>query len=110
MCGDGITVGTTYDCDDGDNDSDDGCSDVCALEDGWICEFGDSSTADTCREICGDGYRWTTEFECDDANNDDNDGCSAGCAIEAGWLCDRAADGSNKDECSEICGDGINNF
>lgn len=84
ICGDGITVFTTYDCDDGDNDSGDGCSDICGLEDGWTCQGGDTTNPDACNEICGDGF-WiirdvlTREHQCDDNDTDSGDGCTDLC-------------------------------
>lgn len=40
-CGDGITVGDTYECDDGNNDDGDGCSSDCKVEPGfWKCVGG----------------------------------------------------------------------
>ena len=36
VCGDGLLVGNE-ECDDHDTDSDDGCSSVCTIEDGYLC-------------------------------------------------------------------------
>ena len=36
-----------------------------------------------------------------------NDGCHSDCTIEIGWLC-LGGTSSNKDTCTEICGDGKN--
>lgn len=51
-----------YACDDGNANSDDGCSSTCTIEDGYYCV--DSATkffepvgygVDNCYDICGDG-------------------------------------------------------
>ena len=57
VCGDG-TIGGTEECDDGNLDPNDGCTDVCTL--------------------CGNGVLAALE-ECDDGNLASNDGCSAAC-------------------------------
>lgn len=46
VCGDGAITGTEA-CDDGNTDAGDGCSDVCAIEDGWEC----SGEPSMCTEI-----------------------------------------------------------
>lgn len=55
-CGDGVIEGPE-ECEDGNTDSNDGCSSTCMTE------------------ICGDGIVQTSE-ECDDGNVDDTDGCT----------------------------------
>jgi len=51
-------------CDDGNTESGDGCSDVCEIE-----------------SICGDGLVTGTE-QCDDGNRDNLDGCDENCLTE----------------------------
>ena len=98
-CGDG-TLNTTAgeECDDGNTDSGDGCSDSCILEfcgDGLIqaglgetCDdSGESATCDNnCTgALCGDGTLNITAGEgCDDGNNDPGDGCSPTCVLICG--------------------------
>ena len=41
-CGDGILEAGEV-CDDGNRDSDDGCSSTCAIEEGWSCEGAERS-------------------------------------------------------------------
>ena len=74
-------------CDDGNTESNDGCSNTCTTEEGFDCtEFG-------CSPICGDGLVVGTET-CDDGNAVSNDGCSSTCEIEDTgspntiWVCD----------------------
>ena len=67
VCGDTVTdteFGET--CDDGNQTSGDGCSDVCQLE---------------IAPVCGNGVPEAPE-ECDDGNTASGDGCSATCLIE----------------------------
>jgi len=107
--GGGYTIFHYEQCDDGNTASDDGCSDVCEVEAGWICEV----PAEPCREpYCGDGY---IDFiaggsggsggtgmggfaggssgsyeECDDANATSGDGCDSACTYEPGYYCPQA--------------------
>ena len=46
VCGDGIWMNITHECDDGNNDDGDGCSGLCFLEYGYACSDGKS-----CREV-----------------------------------------------------------
>jgi len=63
--------GAWEECDDGNSEPDDGCSEVCTIEAGWACWY----TGEAChRVVCGDGYTDWPE-ECDDGNSDRTDGC-----------------------------------
>lgn len=98
VCGDGV-----YDpgeqCDDGNRDSEDGCSDLCRLEDLLACGDGKRGPGETCDDgnlldgdgcsgtcqsegACGDGNLDAGE-ECDDGNLSSGDGCSQRCFSEA---------------------------
>ena len=46
ICGDGIFLDETSECDDGNTDSGDGCSATCTVEVGYRCEGGTK-----CREV-----------------------------------------------------------
>ncbi|MCA9717480.1 MAG: DUF4215 domain-containing protein [Myxococcales bacterium] len=59
-CGDG-DVQPGEQCDDGNDDNNDGCTNACQLP------------------MCGDGYVGPNE-ECDDGNKNDDDGCNTACA------------------------------
>ncbi len=77
VCGDGI-LSPGEECDDGNNSSADGCSGMCLVEDGWVCEIPGAP----CRQIiCGDGLVEGAE-ECDDGNLEDGDGCSSTCELD----------------------------
>lgn len=105
LCGDGIDL-LEYECDDGNRINGDGCSSECVLEAGYVCEGGDQHKPDTCYEICGNGRTIKRKDRmCDDGNIFDNDGCSSNCIVEPGYECFQ--DSKGKDECQEICGDGI---
>lgn len=88
-CGDGRnyhSLGVTS-CDDGNTNSNDGCSSSCVVEAHYECTGGDYDMSDFCIEICGDGYHMTTGIECDDGNSYDNDGCDDACYVEEGFYC-----------------------
>ena len=50
ICGDGIDLGT-YQCDDGNNYSGDGCSGDCKVEEGYSCTGGSEMMPDVCIDI-----------------------------------------------------------
>lgn len=98
VCGDGV-----YDpgeqCDDGNREGEDGCSDLCQLEDllscgdsktgpGEICDDGNVMDGDGCSAtcqsegVCGDGTQDPGE-QCDDGNTGAGDGCSSKCLSES---------------------------
>ena len=79
----GVTPNITRmkDCDDDNDVTDDGCTPLCNINTGWICENGTSSAPDTCTETCGDGFDYHT-YPCDDGNLIDGDGCDSTCEIE----------------------------
>jgi cysteine-rich repeat protein len=62
-CGDD-TLDADEECDDGNNDSGDGCSANCI------------------EESCGDSIVNNSDENCDDGNNEDNDGCDNDCQTE----------------------------
>ena len=95
-CGDGRTDWPEQ-CDDGNRASDDGCSDECELESGWVC---DDSRPTQC-VVCGDGLIELGEV-CDDGNGDSGDGCDSTCQVEPGWSCAL----SMPSQCDE-CGNGL---
>jgi fibro-slime domain-containing protein len=98
-CGDrAIQAGEA--CDDGNNDSGDGCAADCkTIESGWFC---DTAGAPCIRNVCGDG-RTAAGETCDDHNTNSNDGCSSTCAVESGWNC---PPGGGRCAAAK-CGDGI---
>ncbi|MBY0278217.1 DUF4215 domain-containing protein [Candidatus Binatia bacterium] len=81
VCGNG-RVELGEECDDGNADDCDACSNRCRMVTG-----------------CGDGVMCAAE-ECDDGNTTDCDGCSRDCAREAGLRC---GDGAVNAACGEIC-------
>ena len=93
-CGDGITSGAEA-CDDGNNDSGDGCSATCHLELGWKCTGSPSKCTST---VCGDKNVEGAEG-CDDGNSLPFDGCSIDCQKEP--TC------TSGQGCTSQCGDGI---
>ena len=80
-CGDGH-VDPGEQCDDGNTNDCDACSNNCTLVTG-----------------CGDGVKCGSE-ECDDGNTVDCDGCSATCTVEQGFRC---GDGIVNTACGEEC-------
>jgi cysteine-rich repeat protein len=67
-------------CDDGNTQSNDGCSAQCVNETGWTCD------SDGCHTRCGDGVRTGIE-QCDFGANPPI-GCDAKCRVEPGYACD----------------------
>jgi cysteine-rich repeat protein len=96
-CGDAIIWAGQEICDDGNGFSLDGCSNVCGVENGFVCT-GEPST---CWTICGDGIAAGPET-CDDGNTTALDGCSDTCALEPGYECEGAPSA-----CNTVCGDSI---
>lgn len=83
-CGNGTVEGSEQ-CDDGNNDTSDGCSPYCRKEPACPVEGGACSTA------CGDGILLPIDKEqgqeCDDGNTVSGDGCNATCKVESGFYC-----------------------
>jgi len=79
-------TGGAVDTDTGDSGSSTGPVDLCGngeLDDGELCDDGNSDTTDACvacaPATCGDGYTWPNTEQCDDGNRTDYDGCDANC-------------------------------
>ncbi|MFA7682325.1 MAG: DUF4215 domain-containing protein, partial [Candidatus Peribacteraceae bacterium] len=123
VCGNSI-VETGEECDDGNTEMDDGCSDTCALEDGFVCGEAETSPdgPSICTPIypglpkstCGNGIIQGSE-KCDDGNITKDDGCSDSCTVEDGFECtveDNHPDGPSicnpiiPDIPTAICGNG----
>ena len=109
ICGDGFDWGT-YECDDGNRNTGDGCNQNCKVEKGFFCDRKDPdpvgstiNNPDVCYEICGDGRDFGF-YECDDGNLINGDGCNDLCEIEPGYEC-KDGNRDNKDTCVEICND-----
>jgi len=101
LCGNGM-VDELEHCDDGNSESNDGCSSTCTVECGYDCTGGSPST---CASTCGDGVQVAGDEECDDGNAEDGDGCSSWCAVEEGWTCSSAT--CSTSHCSDAdIGDG----
>jgi len=96
-------------CDDGNTNSNDGCSSTCTVDFGYACSGGTVTSPDTCTQICGDGRIMNTRPSssyCDDGGLVNGDGCSSTCQVETGFKCSGGTS-SSKDTCTEICGDGL---
>lgn len=85
-------------CDDGNQNSADGCTTACQVQAGWTCVPGPNGRS-VC-DRCGNGVVGGTE-DCDDGDTSSGDGCDASCDVEPGFECPPAG-GS----CFN-CGDGI---
>ncbi|CAI2371646.1 unnamed protein product [Moneuplotes crassus] len=99
ICGDGLSSPSEA-CDDGDNDSGDGCSNTCTVESGYQCYGIDNQT---CEAICGDGIQASSE-QCDDGNFIAGDGCAVDCTFETDFACTGQGTAT---QCSRVCGNGI---
>ena len=120
VCGDGLLV-VGEACDDGNQNSGDGCSQSCKPESGFVCLPEDLLTKSevatgppfaaqnrtVCTPICGDGLVLLTFGEsCDDSNRIPGDGCDENCNVEPGYTC--GSTGSlSASVCTPICGDGL---
>eukprot|EP00347_Sterkiella_histriomuscorum_P005840 403355069 len=119
-CGDSFILTTTpylEECDDGNLLSNDGCSDMCQVEDMWVCtpSFQDIMGPSVCVFNCIDGTNSVTHTngtipiylkDCDDDNAVTDDGCTPLCNINTGWKCKNGTN-TGPDDCYEICGDGF---
>jgi cysteine-rich repeat protein len=94
QCGDGV-VNTGQACDDGNTADGDGCSALCALEEGWNC----AGSPTVCASICGDGLVVGSEA-CDDGVNE---GSYGGCMPGCGALAARCGDGVIDAGEGEVC-------
>ncbi len=115
VCGNAI-VEYPEECDDGNNNSDDGCLSDCTKKD-----TSNSATTSTGSNTCGNGKVDQGE-DCDDGNDSDTDSCKNNCTSNAPKTCgngnldigEECDDGNNipDDGCSNLCqdpycGDGI---
>jgi len=99
ICGDGKKEGTEQ-CDDGNTNNNDGCSNACRLpvcgnnirEGAEECDDGNNRNGDACTSlcrnagassVCGNGIREGAE-ECDDGNSSNTDTCSTVCRAIGG--------------------------
>ena len=103
-CGDNI-ISHSEQCDDGNDVSGDGCSDLCQIEPGYRCTKTDAGNSACYLILCGNGVMDKNE-ECDDGNLVSGDGCSANCFVEFGYKCALPQDG-NPSLCAKTCGNGI---
>ena len=72
-------------CDDHNAIGGDGCSRICQIENGWLCQNVGQACVRNAK--CNDGIVTSPEV-CDDGNNNSGDGCSADCkTVESGWQC-----------------------
>jgi len=132
VCGDGAVEGDE-ECDDGDRDAGDDCTNACALArcgDGVTlagveeCDDGNDVDTDACTNactsaICGDGVLFEGVERCDDGNRRNGDRCSDSCVVtvcgdgvvQEGEECDDGND-DPADACTNACtlarcGDGV---
>ena len=80
VCGDGV-VAHPEGCDDGNDESGDGCSGECLAEHGFVCP----GTPGACVSVCGDGVVAADE-QCDHGG-DTVEGCESDCKVTTGWVC-----------------------
>ena len=79
ICGDGHVISPEQ-CDDGNSDSFDGCSDSCQREAGYNCSPGEPSICTPLPAVCGNHVLEPPE-ECDDRHNSDNGECKTNCTL-----------------------------
>jgi fibro-slime domain-containing protein len=89
-------------CDDGNSESNDGCSASCQIDAGYRCLTAGKRCAPLA--VCGDGLLSLADGEqCDDGNKESKDGCSSTCRIEATYICPIPG---SKCLSTVVCGDG----
>ena len=132
-------LGSSEQCDDGNNVNGDNCSSSCLIEINVCNAFIASCTQDQqllqycndwgtgyksivncstlgqscingkCDWVCGDGIKGSSEG-CDDDNTNDGDGCSSSCIVEQGYTCSGTPSScSLMPPCIDLDGDGSNN-
>ncbi|MEZ4270368.1 MAG: DUF4215 domain-containing protein [Myxococcota bacterium] len=84
-------------CDDGNLNAGDGCSNTCQVEPGWRCENEPSTCTMETSSICGNGQIELGET-CDDNNTLGNDGCTDACKVMPYWVC-----AQEPSQCSRLC-------
>jgi len=85
FCGDSLVQTTPVEgCDDGNANSGDGCSSICAVEAGFTCPTP-GQPCEHAVTMCGDGIVQAGE-DCDDGDAG-GDGCDAMCKVEVGYEC-----------------------
>jgi cysteine-rich repeat protein len=85
LCGDGASR-LGEECDDGNENSGDGCSTDCEVETGFVCTGSPSNCTFVTPFTCGDGSILSPE-SCDDGGAALGDGCSDICRVEQGYSC-----------------------
>ena len=81
ICGDGIVNSAVEQCDDGNDNDTDSCSNTC------IASLSGSSVVTASNSVltgayCGDGIVNSAAEQCDDGNGDDTDTCSNSCLTQ----------------------------
>ena len=105
ICGNG-TVDTGEECEDGNTNNDDGCSNSCKLEACNCASSGDNSSDNgSTSSTCGNGTVDSGE-ECEDGNTNSDDGCSNSCKLEACNCNSSGDDSSDSNSTSSSCGNG----
>jgi fibro-slime domain-containing protein len=101
VCGNGVLDDGEL-CDDGNSRPGDGCSGLCRKEPNYTCRVpGQPCEPDP---LCGDG-KLTPDEQCDDGNPNNGDGCSSTCKLESGCTANDA--GAATCPPKTVCGDGI---
>ncbi|MEZ4449715.1 MAG: DUF4215 domain-containing protein [Nannocystaceae bacterium] len=112
VCGDGVVHPDFEECDDGDDDDSDACTNHCTearcgdgiVQEGEECDDGDDDDGDQCPTTClyarcGDGLVYAGVEACDDGNESNDDACLNSCDAA------RCGDGFRRDNVEE-CDDG----
>ncbi len=105
-CGNSI-IDPDESCDDGNSTPGDGCSGICRLEAGYVCD--PPGTPCTTNYVCGDGLPGTGEA-CDDGNTVAGDGCTESCQVETGYTCPDFGVPCQQTEVPPECGNGAVEF
>ena len=107
VCGNGIIdLSNSEVWDDGNTNSNDGCSSTWTVESGWTWTNSTPTSPSVWKKACAASNYFGVD-EWNDGNLSNGDGCDSTWKIERGWKCINGSP-TKPDTCSELWGDGIN--
>ncbi|CAI2360390.1 unnamed protein product [Moneuplotes crassus] len=105
QCGDGRVQmdPRMAECDDGNREGGDGCSEECIVEEKYVCVVDEVMEYKSyCQLLCGSGTLETDTEDCDDGNTSSGDGCESNCTVTPNYICEQIT--GQPSYCTPICG------